>query len=251
MNITEKLSLYFRAYRYRYKHDPGGISFIQTSVVPGNTVLDIGSHKAGYLYFMARHAGPGGKVIAFEPQEELYRYLIRIKNLCKWDYVHVENIAISDDNGMATLFVPENKRKKDTSCPGATIARSFNASDYVSAATVVTETLDSYCSRMKISPDFIKIDVEGNELNVLRGALATLKRCSPKIHIEIEARHAGKDKVMETFLFFKENGYTGHIIHGNKYVPLSSFSLEKHQNLSNKAGYCNNFTFEKMSLKDG
>ncbi len=250
MNITEKLSLFIRAYRYRYKHDPGGILFIKASLGPGHTVLDIGSHKAGYLYFMARHAAPGGKVIAFEPQEELYRYLLGIKNLFKWEHVNVENIAISDENGVATLFVPENKRKKDSSCPGATIARSSDPSDYVSAATVVTETIDSYCSRMKISPDFIKIDVEGNELNVLRGGLATLKRCNPKIHIEIEARHAGRDKVMETFLFFKENGYTGHIIQGNKYIPLSSFSFEKHQNLSKKASYCNNFTFEKTALKD-
>jgi len=251
MIITEKLSLVFRAYRYLYKHDPGGISFIQSSIVPGNTVLDIGSHKAGYLYFMARHACPGGKVIAFEPQEELYRYLLRIKKIFKWDHVHVENTAISDDNGIATMFVPENKRKKDSSCPGATIAISFHPSGYANAATVVTETLDSYCSRMKITPDFIKIDVEGNELNVLRGALATLKRCSPKIHIEIEARHVGKDKVMETFKFFKENGYTGHIIHGNNYLPLNSFSFEKHQNPRFKDSYCNNFTFEKSVKKNG
>ena len=141
-------------------------------------------------------------------------------------------------------------RSKDSSCPGATIAKPSHPSEYVSAANVVTETLDSYCSRMKISPDFIKIDVEGNELNVLRGGITILKSCSPKIHIEIEARHAGKDKVMETFMFFKENGFTGHFVQGNKYLPLNSFSFEKHQNLSNKASYCNNFTFEKIQLKD-
>ncbi len=250
MKIIEKLSLVFRAYRYRYKHDQGGILFIKASIEPGHTVLDIGSHKAGYLYFMAWHAGPGGKVIAFEPQEELYRYLLRIKSLFKWGNVRVENIALSDDNGTATLFVPQNKRKNDSSCPGATIAKPSHTSEYVSTATVVTETLDSYCSRMMISPDFIKIDVEGNELNVLRGGLATLKRCNPKIHIEIEARHAGMDKVMETFLFFKENGYTGHFVQGNQYMPLNSFSFEKHQNQSNKASYYNNFTFEKTRLKD-
>ena len=188
MKITEKLNLFFRACRYRYKHDPGGILFIQASVKPGHTVLDIGSHKAGYLYFMARHAVPGGKVIAFEPQVELYHYLLRIKSLFKWGHVSVENIAISDDNGTATLFVPQNKRKKDSSCPGATIAKPSHPSEYVSAANVVTETLDSYCSRMKISPDFIKIDVEGNELNVLRGGITILKSCSPKIHIEIDRK---------------------------------------------------------------
>ncbi len=250
MNIKEKLHLIFRAYRYRLKHDPGGILFIMTSVHPGHTVLDIGSHKAGYLYFMARQAGPGGKVIAFEPQSELFRYILKIKNIFKWNHVHAENIALSNKNGIATLYVPQNKRKKETSSPGATIAKASSPSDYISTENVVIETLDSYCSRTKICPDFIKIDVEGNEFNVLMGGVETLKRCSPKIHIEIEARHAGEDKVRETFKFFGENGYTGHIIDGKKYVPLNSFSFEKYQNLNNKASYCNNFKFEKIFLKD-
>jgi FkbM family methyltransferase len=60
---------------------------------------------------MARHAGPGGKVIAFEPQAELFRYILKMKNLFKWNHVRAENIALSNENGMATLFVPENKRK--------------------------------------------------------------------------------------------------------------------------------------------
>jgi len=108
---------------------------------------------------------------------------------------------------------------------------------------VQTETLDSYCKKHNIKPDFLKIDVEGNELNVFIGGIETLKKYRPKILFECEERHVGKEKVLKTFSFLEKMGYKGQFIAGDKILPLSIFDFAIHQNREIKP-YCNNFIFE-------
>ena len=86
----------------------------------GDTVIDIGAHKAAYLYFMAQLTGTTGKVYAIEPQSTLYKYVARIKEVFCWNHVTVEHLALSDTAGSAQLFVPVNKSDQ-TSSPGASI----------------------------------------------------------------------------------------------------------------------------------
>jgi len=90
----------------------------------------------------------------------------------------------------------------------------------------------------------LKIDVEGNELNIFRGGVDTLKKYKPKILVEIEARHVGQDKAVETFDFLEALGYKGYIIADLSYLPLTEFNFDKHQNTGDKGNYCNNFIFE-------
>lgn len=206
MKLIERIKLQRRANKYKNKDDIGGIAYVNSSIKTGQTVLDIGAHKAGYLYFIRKQVGSGGSVFAFEPQSNLYQYIIKIKRLFNWENVTVEHLALSE--------------------------------------TVSTETLDSYCSRKAIKPDFLKIDVEGNELNVFKGGIETLKKNKPKIIVEIEARHVGQALVLETFQFLESLQYKGHFIQRQNRIPLSSFNLDIHQNINDKANYCNNFTFE-------
>lgn len=243
MKFIEAIKLRYRANKYKNKNDKGGIAYIIAAVKKGQTVLDIGAHKAGYLYFMLNQVGDDGKVFAFEPQSILYRYLTKIKGLFSWDNVTVEHLALSDKPGTVTLYIPTNKVSKGSS-PGATIAERKDLTAFVATEMVTAETLDSYCSRQDIKPDFLKIDVEGNELSVFRGGTDTLKKYKPKIIVEIEARHVGQEKALETFAFLKSFGYEGHFIHGLNRIPLSSFQFDKHQNTNDMGNYCNNFIFE-------
>jgi hypothetical protein len=110
--------------------------------------------------------------------------------------------------------------------------------------TVTTQTLDSYCRINDLKPDFLKIDVEGNELKIFNGAIEVLKKYKPKILVEIEARHVGKQKVQDTFDFLKSMGYDGKFIRGKTTLALDLFTFDKYQNLNDKANYCNNFIFE-------
>ena len=85
--------------------------------------------------------------------------------------------------------------------------------------------------------------MEGNELRIFKGGVETLKKFKPKILVEIEARHVGKEKVLETKQFLQDLGYKGKFIMGLERIPVSEFSFEKHQNPGVEP-YCNNFTFE-------
>ncbi|MFI5221279.1 MAG: FkbM family methyltransferase [Bacteroidia bacterium] len=243
MRFFEKLKLQARANRYKNKTDAGGISFVLSSVNAGQTVMDIGAHKGGYLYFLLKKTGPSGKIFAFEPQSSLFHYLGRIKELFGWENVSVEHLALSDKAGTTTLYIPQNTKSKDSS-PGATIVSHPERTDNFTAEVVSTETLDNYCSRKNIQPDFLKIDVEGNELRIFKGGIETLKKCKPKIIVEIEARHVGQKQVLETFEFLENLGYTGKFIFGKNRFPLKEFNFDMHQNLNFRTTYCNNFTFE-------
>jgi hypothetical protein len=166
-----------------------------------------------------------------------------MKQLMAWENVNLEHLALSDSQSTVTLYIPTNNVSEGSS-PGATIVEQLGKDKFGATEQVQTETLDSYCQRMNIRPDFLKIDVEGNELKIFQGGLSILKQCKPKIIVEIEERHAGKEKVEETFQLLQSLGYQAHFIHGLERKPLADFRFELHQNLSDKANYCNNFTFE-------
>jgi len=243
MKLIEQLKLFHRAYLYKHKYDKGGIAYINNVIQKGQTVLDIGAHKGGYLYFMLQRVGKNGHVITFEPQATLFRYIKKIKALFNWDNVTVEHLALSDAAGTVTLYIPTNKIRNNSS-PGASIVAHQTHAEIGTTEEVTTVTLDTYCIQNKIEPAFLKIDVEGNELKIFEGGRETLKKYKPKIIVEIEARFIGPEKVWETFAFLESLGYTGKIVHGLHHIPLSDFSIEKYQNQTDNKNYCNNFIFE-------
>ncbi len=243
MKILEKIKLIHRARQYKNKYDRGGIAYILSAVSKNETVLDIGAHKAGYLYYMQQQVTSTGKLVAFEPQTLLYNYILKIKKIFNWQNLQVAHLALSDAPGKVTLYIPSHK-KMNSSSPGATIVEAV-ATDYVRATEEIeTETLDNFCTRNNLQPNFLKIDVEGNELRIFKGALETLKVYKPKIMVEIEARHVGQEQVLETIVFLEQLGYTAKFIHGLQYKPIAEFNFNLHQNQADQINYCNNFIFE-------
>jgi FkbM family methyltransferase len=243
MKLLEQIKLLYRANKYKRSNDIGGIAYIHSSIQAGQTVFDIGSHKAAYLYWMLKLVGNNGKVYAFEPQYILYQYIQKLILLFKWKNVSIEHLALSDSEGTTSLYIPANTIRKGSS-PSATISDFKPNYSIETKESVKTQTLDQYCKHNYIKPHFLKIDVEGNELKVLQGGLETLKTSKPKILIEIEARHVGRECVLKTFELLYDLGYNGYVIHGIKHIPLSEFTFELHQNINDKKNYCNNFIFE-------
>ena len=243
MKLIESIKLRHRANKYKNKDDRGGIAYVNSAIKPGQTVFDIGAHKAGYLYFMRKIVGNQGQVYAFEPQSILYSYIKKIKELFHWNNVTIEHLALSDSSATVKLYIPNNKVSKATS-PGATIVEHKEDPNIVATENVATETLDAYCNNHNLKPAFLKMDVEGNELKVLKGGIETLKKYKPKILVEIEARHVGNEKVLETFTFMELMGYKGYILHNLDHIPIAAFSFDKYQNTNDMGNYCNNFIFE-------
>jgi FkbM family methyltransferase len=243
MKWIELIKLQLRAKKYRTKDDIGGVDFILSALQKGDTVMDIGAHKGGYLYLMLQKVGKQGKLVAFEPQTVLHYYLTNMKKLLKWNNVTIEHIALSDTETETTLFIPTN-HVSNASAPGATILNNRERDDIGFTETVNTDSLDHYCSVYNIEPNFLKIDVEGNELNIFKGGMITLKKSKPKIIVECDAGYVGESQVLETFELLKNLGYTGSFIFESQRLPLSEFSFEKYQDRNSTAFFCNNFIFE-------
>jgi FkbM family methyltransferase len=243
MKIIENIRLLHRANMFRHKEGKGSVAYINSAVKQGQTVIDVGANKAGYLYYLLKQIGSTGKAIAFEPQTSLYRYITHIKELFGWNNLTVEHLVVSDEDGVAILYIPSGKTKNKFQT-GATVIDHKLKPEEFTIEGVNSETLDAYCDKKKIRPDFIKIDVEGNELRVLEGAIDMLKECRPKLLVEIDSRHIGEMMVQETFRFMNWIRYKGYFLQGLERIPLHLFSFEKHQNINDPDNYCNNFVFE-------
>lgn len=239
----DKFRLWYRTFRYQYKNDIGGMNFIKNSLKSGDTAFDIGAHKGAYLNLMRQCVGNQGLVIGFEPQIVLYEYLSSVKKSLRWSNVKIEHLAISDKEGKSKLYIPSNKVKQESS-PGASLLQINSMNDIQRKEEVNTQTLDNYISQNQLNPTFLKIDVEGNELNIFKGGKNLLSTVKPRILVEIEARHIGEEKVMETIEFLKEMNYSGKFIHKKQLIHLEKFTFSKYQNVVNMNEYCNNFIFE-------
>ena len=88
---------------------------------------------------------------------------------------------------------------------------------------------DYFYKKNQIPVNFIKCDVEGHELEVLKGGEQLLRKFHPIISLESEARHCGIDNVMSVFNFLNKLDYKGFFVDGGSMLSLDNFNIEKHQ----------------------
>jgi FkbM family methyltransferase len=240
--MIQKIKMLVRAWHYKMQENPNEIAFIIDNAKAGDTLIDIGANKGGFLFWMIKKAGKNGKAIGFEPQTFLYRFLKDY--FSGYPQVTIEQYALSDKEETATMIIPYNG--KDSS-PGASIHFTLDDSPMARAETVTTITLDNYCAKHSLQPALIKIDVEGHELKVIKGGLKTLAMYKPKIILECEALQVGRDTVQETFDHILGLGYKGHFFFKGTRYDISNFEPEKHQpeKFEGKKSieYCSNFFF--------
>jgi hypothetical protein len=110
-------------------------------------------------------------------------------------------------------------------------------------------SLDEYFDR-SLQIGLLKIDVEGAELAVFKGAERILKQQSPLLIFECENRHLESGSVTDVFHYLQSLGYDGHFVHRTKLLPLSGFDAAVHQKQAgprfwDSKDYCNNFVFTK------
>ncbi|GEM_PF-789501 len=173
-----------------------------------DVVIDVGANIGKYALYAGMLVGKKGKVIALEPFEETFRLLHRnIKQNDLEDSVIPLRVAISDQNGKTKLFFADDV--------GEVISLIYRVSDkYVEVDTI---TIDSLVENMKIRKvDWMKIDVEGAEYNVLLGARETLSK--NKLNLVIEVLKVNEEKV---FNLLKTLGYSISILESYDYDGYS------------------------------
>ena len=233
--MKEQLKLVHRAWRYRLA-ESGEINYLLQNIKKGTTVFDIGAHKGAYTYWMQKAAGKQGRVVAFEPQQAGVLLLRQVFTAP----VTIEHLALSDHTGTAIFYI------QPQSVPVSYEASLDNRYAAPGQETVSVTTVDQYCKDRDLSPSFLKIDVEGHELKLLRGATNTIAKFKPTLLIEIEQRHVGAARMNETFAFLKGYGYQGYFFAPGGKRPLDTFDPDIHQQLRHQGTkkYCNNFVFE-------
>jgi len=142
---------------------------------PGMTFVDVGACKGDFTLFAAARVGPSGRVVAVEPEPANATWLRRSIARNAAQHADVHELALSDVSGPGILHrVDVSAGAHFSSGLHSMVAGAPGPRD---ALEIATQTLDDLLARLGIvQVDVIKIDVEGWEAAVLRGAAATLTR---------------------------------------------------------------------------
>lgn len=219
---------------------------VEHLVRPGTIAVDAGAHFGAYSFVLARLVGNDGRVIAIEPIAEDAELIARAARTLRLP-ISVVCCALSSGTGEATLRVPRLGGAQKTAL--ATLGETAQTGDAVDVESrrVPVQRLDDVLRDMDRPVSFVKIDVEGHELEVLDGAKQTLAEHRPNILIEIN--HDLGDRPVETvFDRILAHGYRGEFLEAGRFRrPLSTFDVERHQVAAAdhvlSREYVNNFIF--------
>lgn len=178
---------------------------------PGYVTMDIGAHAGLHTFPMAEAVGESGKVYAFEANPILAENL-RIKAEGGHPQIAVSNLAVSS-NGDDSVPFYLNQKFPGQSTLIYKYGNNFTTSDTISVKTV---TIDSYYEELSNRAFcFIKIDAEGAELEILKGARRILTTRAPLIAAEISI-HLFRAQAQELFSLLKELDYSAFLLTGTQ-----------------------------------
>lgn len=197
--------------------------YVKKVIKPGQVCFDIGGSFGWYTILLSKLVGENGQVYVFEPVPENYDALLKnIEiNLCK--NVLPNKLAIGEKNGKRELFIPD-----------VGVSGSFALHNYDKRFDVVNSditSIDYYCEKNKVSKiNFIKADIEGAELLMLKGCVNTIKRFAPIFFLEVQEKSTNLFgyKPKEIFDFLFSLGYESYYVSDKaKLIKFNDYLLSK------------------------
>ena len=195
-----------RSYHYAMEYtsesyEKDTILLLKGLILPGMTIIDLGAHIGIYSLLAAQLVGNEGKVYSFEPEPSNYALLL--KNITANGYDNIIrgiNKAITDKPGSVSFFLGEN-----SSGVGSIYAAPGTGTDNI---LVETTTLDDFIeSEGWPSIHLIKMDVEGAEIEALKGAEDILKNNDVNLAIASYHKVEGKTTSFKLERMLSERGY--------------------------------------------
>jgi len=198
MNLIYKTKLVFRKFFLtesmvlrkldRNINDPSIIYEKEINLLPklikqGDIVIDIGANRGEFTYYLSKLVGDAGFVFAFEPGKRAWTLLVR--TIIKYNLNNCIPIkhALGDESKKGILSTSPYLFRE------ARINQNHKGEEEVVHIKTIDEMFLNY-----LPINFIKCDVDGFELNVIKGAIKTLSRYKPILLIEITQ---DQDKIME------------------------------------------------------
>jgi FkbM family methyltransferase len=146
------------------RFEPDKVAALQRLLKPGMTFVDAGSNKGDFALIAARVMNDEGRVLAFEPMPENCRWIRKSIELNGYRSIELHELALWDTDGREPLYLGERSGW-----------HSLVPAQNGESIEVTTRTLDAVLAESgDPHADVLKIDVEGAELRVLRGAERTL-----------------------------------------------------------------------------
>jgi FkbM family methyltransferase len=166
-------------------YEPDVTAWLLRNLGATETCLDIGAHMGYHSCIMASKAR-AGRVVALEPDPRSYKLLTENVNI-NWleAVVRTECIAASDQPGNLTLHRLRNRSVNTSISQLSTAEAKENNVESAESLVAPATTVDAVVARYGGTLNLMKIDVEGAELLVLRGARATIK-ANPQLRILME-----------------------------------------------------------------
>lgn len=216
-----------RAGRFGPPEDEATTAILAAVAARSRTILDIGANVGRYAWFLQRHASPHSVLFALEPNPaaaELLRGAVGASPRCT-----VLGVAAADRDEIAELVVPDGPF--GTPISALAWVRSEDGGEDRRVLRIATRRIDSLIQDGTISvagPVFLKIDVEGAEGRVLRGAAGLLRRHRPVIYFECQTRAAARQGETPEGVW-DELGQAGYRIFANvggRFVPVDQVQPE-------------------------
>ena len=223
----------------RPKSAEAELGLLPEIVGAGDVTIDVGANLGLYTRRLSQLSR---KVHAFEPSKAMADVLRRSSA----GNVTVHETALSDADGDAELRIPRDGTHLSHGL--ASLEPEAVAGREVVATRVHRTRLDSAIHE---AVAFVKIDVEGHELNVLRGASGLIERCRPVFLVEAEERHR-PGATAALFEFFRAARYRGYFLHERRLCEVEFFDPSRHQDTAvlatnggrrERRAYINNFFF--------
>lgn len=183
------------------EYEPEETKLVKNKINKGDVVIDLGANIGYYTLLFADLVGPSGKVFAFEPEPKSFELLKKNVEINGYKNVTLIPKAISQTTGKIRLHVSQDNLGTHSISKIYYVKNNFIDIDSI--------TLDDFVNECEKNIDFIKMDIEGAEFDVLKGGVNLLKN-STNLKILTEfAPHMIKDFGSPTeFLdFFVNNGF--------------------------------------------
>jgi FkbM family methyltransferase len=157
------------------------VRFLRQQVKPGATCFDVGANVGVYVLQFAHWRGRSGRVVAFEPNPAATEVLLKHVHLNDMQgIVAIEEVAIGDAPGTATLYRDQADGMSRLGKPNRLLL------GRIEPIVVPVATLDEFCARTELRPDWLLIDIEGFEFAALRGATHMLERGRNQLGLVME-----------------------------------------------------------------
>lgn len=196
------------------KYEPYMAQALRADLHPGGVFLDVGSHFGLWSVYAARIVGRTGKVFAFEPSPA---FAVLRENAALNSPTQAFNMGVGAQDGEATFFDQGAASSGSFVNEVTRINEKFQSTVPIAGNKVKIRTLDTLVAELGVRPDLIKVDVEGFEFEVVRGAENVLRDIRPVILIEIhpwQLKLSGSSD-QALIIFLESKGYAFEVIDRN------------------------------------